>query len=119
MTRKQREEDQPLPVQGGVEVSPLLKESIANYGLVGGYSQALIDAIARDVDERTALGIKRYGSTLQTNNGRDVCRDQYEELLDAAQYGKQRVLQSSCAHAQRLLYATINLLYEHKECKCQ
>jgi hypothetical protein len=42
-----------------------------------------------DLRERLRIGIERYGQPLQAHNGRDVLKDIYEELLDAACYVRQ------------------------------
>lgn len=45
------------------------------------------------INERTAIGVERYGEPLQTDNGRDAERDLTEELLDALQYQEQSRLE--------------------------
>jgi hypothetical protein len=50
-------------------------------------------AVMLDIDARRNLGIKRYGTALQPYNGRDALLDLYEELLDAAMYCKQLLLE--------------------------
>lgn len=65
-TKAVREGDQPLP-------TPNDKPAI--WPIVMGEMQA-----------RHELGIKRYGTPLQPNNGRDMLRDAYEEVLDLAVY---------------------------------
>ena len=42
-----------------------------------------------DMKARDALGRARYGTPLQTNNGRDWLRDAYEESLDLLVYIRQ------------------------------
>ncbi len=49
------------------------------------------DLVCQDMMARKALGLSRYGSLLQANNGRDALRDLYEELLDAACYIRQLI----------------------------
>ena len=41
------------------------------------------------IDERTAIGVEKYGEPLRTFNGRDAVRDFTEELVDALQYQEQ------------------------------
>lgn len=53
--------------------------------------QEIIDgeplAVLRELYEaRRALGVERYGTPLQRDNGRDTARDLEEELLDALAY---------------------------------
>jgi hypothetical protein len=45
--------------------------------------------VIADIEARRNVGISRYGTALQPWNGRDAHRDLYEELLDAAMYVKQ------------------------------
>lgn len=51
------------------------------------------DVVAADIMARGELGKRRYGTKLQPFNGRNVLQDIYEELLDAACYIKQRMLE--------------------------
>jgi hypothetical protein len=44
--------------------------------------------VIADIAARRQLGIERYGTALQAHNGRDMLRDWYEELLDAAVYAR-------------------------------
>ena len=39
-----------------------------------------------DMHDRLSLGIERYGTGLQANNGRDMLKDAYEEALDLCVY---------------------------------
>lgn len=61
-----REGDQPLPIKN--EHTDI---------------QSLVLA---DINHRRELGIQRYGTALQPENGRDMLRDAYEEALDLAIY---------------------------------
>lgn len=65
--------DQPLPVRND---SPFIQP-----------------LVIKDLEERMQLGIKRYGTLLQANNGRDMLRDLYEELLDALVYLKGLIIE--------------------------
>jgi len=66
---RSREGDQPLPT---VNTHP-----------------AIQDLVIRDMEERKAVGLERYGTLLQPHNGRDVLVDLYQELLDACMYIRQ------------------------------
>jgi hypothetical protein len=66
---KTREGDQPLPTASS--------------------SPAMQDLVCIDIQSRKELGIKRYGTVLQANNGRDALLDLYQELLDALMYCRQ------------------------------
>ncbi|HET9144099.1 hypothetical protein [Actinophytocola sp.] len=72
---KQRPEDQVLP-------TPNAHPSV--------HAQVAADLMARE-----AIGITRYGTPLQPFNGRDADLDLYEELLDAAAYMKQRLIEKA------------------------
>lgn len=44
------------------------------------------DLVMADMKERDHLGRQRYGTPLQTNNGRDHLVDAYQEALDLVVY---------------------------------
>ncbi len=52
-----------------------------------------MSAVERDLDERAEFGFKKYGTRLQTKNGRDPLRDAYEECCDLMLYFKQCLLE--------------------------
>lgn len=68
--------DEPMPIPGAQDVEPVAREMI---------STAL--------DEQVAKGLKRYGTPLQTFNGRDSFHDLAQELADATMYMAQSKLQ--------------------------
>jgi NTP pyrophosphatase (non-canonical NTP hydrolase) len=51
------------------------------------------DYVLADIRERVAAGEKKYGTKLQTGNGRDPLWDLYQELLDAVMYCRQAILE--------------------------
>jgi hypothetical protein len=51
--------------------------------------EAVGPLVIKDVAERMALGMSRYGTPLQTFNGRRSLVDAYEELLDLLMYLRQ------------------------------
>lgn len=51
------------------------------------------DLVCVDLRYRKQEGIKKYGTPLQANNGRDALQDAYEEALDLAQYIKQTIVE--------------------------
>ena len=61
--------DQPLPIKSD---SPCIQ-----------------DLVVKDIQERKAVGIERYGTTLQAHNGRDALLDAYQEALDLCCYLRQ------------------------------
>ena len=42
--------------------------------------------VIEDMAKRLELGIERYGTGLQADNGRDMLQDAYEEALDLCVY---------------------------------
>jgi hypothetical protein len=55
------------------------------------WSERLDDLIIADLEMRSAVGEKKYGTILKTHNGRNALIDAYEELLDALLYQTQYV----------------------------
>jgi hypothetical protein len=51
-------------------------------------------AVICDIEERRELGIRRYGTPLQPNNGRNALQDAYEEAIDLAMYLKQALIEA-------------------------
>lgn len=49
--------------------------------------------VRADLEAREQVGIERYGTSLQPNNGRDALLDAYEEALDLACYLKQAIVE--------------------------
>ena len=54
--------------------------------------------VMADLMERVQKGLDTYGTPLQTDNGRNALQDLYEELLDAAMYIKQKLLELDDEH---------------------
>jgi hypothetical protein len=63
---------QPPPVAGKIDVAPI---------------------VIADIEARVAAGKEKYGTPLQTNNGRSALWDLYQELIDACMYTRQRLLE--------------------------
>lgn len=51
------------------------------------------DLVIEDMKKRDEMGRKEYGVPLTPNNGRDSLQDVYEELLDAAVYMKNLIIE--------------------------
>ena len=54
-------------------------------------SRHVWELVIEDMQARDRLGRERYGTPLQTRNGRDALRDAYEEALDLAVYLRQAI----------------------------
>jgi hypothetical protein len=53
----------------------------------------VVPQVIADLEQRMALGIRRYGVPLQPGNGRDMLLDAYQEALDLAVYLKGALLE--------------------------
>jgi hypothetical protein len=80
---RERPEDQPLPTPG---------------------RDCVQDALIAAIEDRKALGIKRYGSPLMSHNGRDALRDAWEESIDLAAYLTQLRMERYDVRAERDRY---------------
>ena len=49
------------------------------------------EMVIADMRERDRVGRERYGTPLQTNNGRDALVDAYQEALDLVVYLRQEI----------------------------
>lgn len=56
-------------------------------------SKPIWELVIEDMQERNRIGIEEYGTPLQANNGRNALVDVYQELLDAAVYIKQKIIE--------------------------
>jgi hypothetical protein len=68
--------DQPMPKPGGINVT--------------GVARGLFLEMLKQREEK---GIATYGTTLQTNNGRNALQDALEEAVDLFQYMTQVLLE--------------------------
>lgn len=63
---------QPMPQTGKVAVAPV---------------------VIADIEARVEAGRQKYGTLLETHNGRSALWDLYQELIDACMYARQRILE--------------------------
>ncbi|UXE03823.1 hypothetical protein SEA_OBLADI_100 [Gordonia phage ObLaDi] len=49
------------------------------------------DLVVADIQARKAMGLAKYGTILQFNNGRNHLLDAYEEVLDTAAYLRNQI----------------------------
>lgn len=54
---------------------------------------AVIDVVLADLRERADFGKAKYGTYLQTHNGRQALWDAYQEALDLVMYLRQVILE--------------------------
>lgn len=60
-----------------------------------GKGEAIFPLVIKDLQERERKGIETYGESLRADNGRNALQDLYEELLDAALYVKQVIVEKA------------------------
>ena len=63
---------EPAPVKGNVDVA---------------------DYVLADIELRIQMGLAKYDTKLQTNNGRDALWDAYQEAIDLVMYLRQEILE--------------------------
>ena len=51
------------------------------------------ELVIQDMHDRDIGGRRKYGTPLQAHNGRDALVDLYQELLDAAVYTRQLIME--------------------------
>ena len=55
--------------------------------------QVVFEAVIADIRARAEMGKEKYGTYLETFNGRSALLDAYQEALDLAQYLKQLLME--------------------------
>lgn len=88
---------QPAPKPGGVDVWPLVIQSMLRSEYAGVPQNDLTAELVQRMAARDALGRERYGTSLQTGNGRDALMDALEEALDLCAYTRQAFEEDSHA----------------------
>ena len=68
--------------------SPLEKQPAPH-----GKGKPILGMVLADLTNRALEGKLKYGEPLKAHNGRDALQDLYEELLDAAMYIKQAMVE--------------------------
>jgi hypothetical protein len=74
--------DQVLPKPGGDFVQEFMINELDKLSL----DDELNNAIRRGIESRRELGVRKYGTPLQTFNGRDALTDAWDESLDLLTY---------------------------------
>ena len=71
--------------------SPAEREPMPTPGTI-----AILPLVIADLQQRDTAGTKKYGTTLQANNGRDALVDLSQELMDAVMYLRQYMEEMEC-----------------------
>ena len=53
----------------------------------------VLPEVIKDLQSRDKIGTQKYGTTLQTHNGRNSLMDAYQEALDLVMYLKQALIE--------------------------
>lgn len=61
--------------------------------------QDVTDLVVQDLLARRAMGTAKYGTPLRTFNGRNALMDAYQEVLDLANYLRQRIAEEDAKAA--------------------
>jgi hypothetical protein len=77
---------QPPPTPGKIRVLDSVLEELAN-------GDEFSKRILADLVDRAEQGREKYGTYLETHNGRDALWDAYQEALDAVMYTRQHYLE--------------------------
>lgn len=78
------------------------------------------DLVIADMHARDAEGRRRYGTPLQSSNGRDMLKDAYEEVLDLAVYLRGELeRRASHKEATQEWHARTHDLYKQAEAAVQ
>lgn len=91
-----KEQDLPVHNDGPSAHDLVIKDLLSRdlrWDLSYGTGRHLRDRVAEGLRHRKEIGLARYGSILQPNNGRDSLRDLHEELMDASVYARTRMLE--------------------------
>lgn len=112
---KQREGDQALPQPTGDQyVQDRIIAKVQALVETGGMDQAQADDIIAKMEESKQVGIRRYGTPLQTFNGRDCLQDAVEEARDLYVY-LSSMEQAREASRDRLIEVVTQALVAHAE----
>lgn len=71
--------------------------------------------VIEDMQERDRIGRMRYGTPLQSHNGRKPLIDAYQEILDMAVYIRQAIEENTTDELERLKRENARLQNEHDE----
>lgn len=93
---------EPMPTGEGQDVGSAAAEFIKASGHPN---------VAEDLEARIAMGEKKYGTRLKTNNGRNALMDAYQEALDGINYAMQASMEGLCDQVTLLVFmnAAVNL----------
>lgn len=62
-----------------------------------GDGQDITRLVQQDLERRSQMGARKYGTRLKSHNGRDALVDAYQEALDLACYLRQEIAERGLA----------------------
>ena len=69
-----------------------LNQAATNEPSPTGEGKFVIPYVINDMNARSEMGERKYGTKLRINNGRDSLMDAYQEALDLVMYLKQAIM---------------------------
>jgi hypothetical protein len=98
---------EPPPTGDGEVVLDAILKKIDEAGMGHAHLFPLQARVRADLVARAEFGLKKYGTRLRTNNGRNAITDLYQEVLDAIMYSMQARMEGK--HAGTLVESFLTL----------
>lgn len=95
----------PVHVEGQPGIHQLVLDSMHEWD----DAKEIREVIAKGIEDRRDLGLRKYGTVLQPGNGRDALKDAWDEALDMYVYLTQLKLEGEDV-THELCYAEIILM---------
>lgn len=73
------------------DVADMDNVSVSAQPMPTGAGTVILEFVLRDLKDRAAGGLLKYGTLLRAHNGRDALVDAYQEALDLAMYLRQAI----------------------------
>lgn len=109
---------QPTPTGNGADVTQAVIAELIHRDRVASQfgiaiDESLTQTLIAELRERSAAGVKKYGTVLRTNNGRDALLDALQEAFDLVCYLKQAHLEHPNHEGLHLQFGhAVNLLWQ-------
>ena len=78
-----------------------------------GSGTPIVVHVMKDIAERVAVGVERYGEPLKANNGRNALLDLYQELIDGVMYIRQELEERKSKDEQIDILENTNRTLKH------
>lgn len=88
-TKQPKPEPREAPGMHDLAIADITQAWARSDSLIGSPEEKAIVGVILELEERRAFGLKKYGTLLQANNGRDSVRDALDEALDLIVYVRQ------------------------------